>query len=450
MSGPVVSVFRRVDRPRGAREDVALETVIGRIRSGAVAEAVAAVRAEPDGERRKALKERLPAFTPSGCFERREASGLVAHAGTVVYDFDHVADVGALRARVLECPHLVAGFVSPSGDGYKAVLRVLVVDPATGEMRPPGDAAEHRLAWEAGARLLDAGGGGELDASGKDVARACFLSHDPVAHFDGGAEALLVELAPKPPPRRPEGSARGAPAGDRERARLESALSHIGRAGRLAYPEWVKLIAAVLDAVGGDAREAEGLLVQYVGEEVPGEYAAKLAAPTDREVTAASLFWLAREAGWSDPFARPDDGRPTDRQRRAAGTRQEAGQRPEAGEVAPLGVRLSERGGGADPVGVAELAGAGQAARAGRRPRRGQVHDRGSAGGVGDGGRGVARWLASAPGGAGRGGLPDDRGRCGDDDPPAHGSRRRGRGAGDGGGDRARRERLRAGADVPR
>jgi|GEM_PF-1873603 len=332
----LVTVFERANRPRGRHYDTPLGDLIGRIRSGAYAEEIAAVRAEADDAKRKALKlESLPVFTPSGRFTSRTANGLAEHAGTMIYDFDHAPDVDALRASVLACPHLVACFVSPSGDGCKAILRVVVADTVTGEMRPPRDVAEHKAAWEAGARLLDTGdAAGLIDASGKDVARACFLSHDPEAYFNDDADTLVVDLSPptSPPPR----SSTAAP--DRERERMESALAHVGR-HRLPYPEWIKLIAAVLDAVGGDERDAEALLIRYVGEEVPGEYADKLAHPTDREVTAASLYYLAQAAGWTDPFRRTDaraGSRPAGRHR----PRFESA--PEAGDVQPLGVCLAD------------------------------------------------------------------------------------------------------------
>jgi hypothetical protein len=169
-----VTVFERIDRPTGKRYDLALDELIGRVRSSAYAEPIAAIRAEADDKRRSAMKQRLPAFMPSGRFTARNAHGLAEHAGTAVFDFDHVPDVAALGAELRACPHVAAGFVSPSGNGYKAILRVEVVDPDTGEVRPPRDDAEHKAAWEAGARLLDTGAAADrLDRSGQDVARAC-------------------------------------------------------------------------------------------------------------------------------------------------------------------------------------------------------------------------------------------------------------------------------------
>ena len=69
------------------------------------------------------------------------------------------------------------------------------------------------------------------------------------------------------------------------------------------YPEWIRVIAAVLDAVGGDRDAAEALLIEWSPEERAGEYRRKLASPLER-ITAGTLFYLARSNGWTDPAVR--------------------------------------------------------------------------------------------------------------------------------------------------
>ena len=124
----------------------------------------------------RALKNGLDYFTAGGTFAPTRAdANLAAGSGYLALDFDKlngrvVEARAALLADLALAPALVLVFVSPSGDGLKAVLRA---DP-----RHP-----RKDNYEALARHLTRryGWGPTLDARTADVSRACFLSHDPDA-----------------------------------------------------------------------------------------------------------------------------------------------------------------------------------------------------------------------------------------------------------------------------
>ena len=130
---------------------------------------------------RAAKASLLPYVTPCGVFTKRKADGLVMPAGLVVIDIDHLPcadDAKRLKERLFGDaflrPALV--FVSPSGLGVKAFVPYSILrNPNTFKN------ISENTRWAMNyVRMAygDLPGGASVDASGKDVARACFLCHD--------------------------------------------------------------------------------------------------------------------------------------------------------------------------------------------------------------------------------------------------------------------------------
>jgi hypothetical protein len=200
---------------KGAAEtetkDVHAGSIIEAIREGRWKERVEAIREEyvkvllATGDREQAkraigsLKKKLPAFTPSGRFSYRNDKSLIEHSGMVCADIDKLGDeLQRVWERLKTSPSLFWMFLSPSGDGIKAVFLV-----------PPADAATHkRNRYEAvKAHVLKITGGGpwEYDDT-PDVARLCFVSYDAQSYVNDGA----VEIPPLPEPAEPEKPKNGA------------------------------------------------------------------------------------------------------------------------------------------------------------------------------------------------------------------------------------------------
>lgn len=117
----------------------------------------------------------------------------------VVLDIDHVGERELERITPLatEAPYTVAYFRSPSGDGAK-----LIAYAATDETATPGN---HRRVYEAMSRWYAARLGVELDTSGSDIGRLCFVSDDPALYLSPayrpwleGTGELPEGLAPLP------------------------------------------------------------------------------------------------------------------------------------------------------------------------------------------------------------------------------------------------------------
>ena len=107
--------------------------------------------------------------TFSGLFRKRREDDLLMHSGLMCIDFDHVTDLIDLKQRLLADEYFETElmFVSPSGDGLKWIIAVDL------------QGMEHSRFFRAIANYLAHAGYPNVDMSGSDVARSCFLPHDP-------------------------------------------------------------------------------------------------------------------------------------------------------------------------------------------------------------------------------------------------------------------------------
>ena len=157
-----------------------------RIRAGEWRREIAAVRElVRDREAYDEAKKRLPSpVTLSGRFSAREGKLLVEHSGLLQIDIDRKGldtSIVEVRRAVRNDPHVVAGFVSPGGQGLKLVARI--------------DGARHAEAVIAAQTYFRATYAVKIDPSVRDLARLCFVSWDPDAWTHGGATPLPL---PKP------------------------------------------------------------------------------------------------------------------------------------------------------------------------------------------------------------------------------------------------------------
>src|SRR4029077_5314107 len=144
-----------------------------------------------------AEKKKLPGILWSDLFSRRGREGLTEHSGLLCADLDDLGEsLPDVRAKLEKTPYLSAVFVSPTGEGLKAIFRV------------PADASKHLASFRAVERHVLDLTGIQIDQACKDVARVCFVSYDPSAYSNANA----CEIAPLPespnakPSRTPDGS----------------------------------------------------------------------------------------------------------------------------------------------------------------------------------------------------------------------------------------------------
>jgi len=159
---------------------------IADIQSGKWAKQVAALRSATGDDADK-LKKLLPAFLWAGKFTARKNGGIEKFSGLLCADIDKIPErVGELHDIARNDPHVVAAFVSPSGTGIKIVFAVPVA----------ADAKQHQrnfVAVRAHVALIYCA---QVDEAAKDVARLCFVSHDPAAFYNANAVPLDVTNEP--------------------------------------------------------------------------------------------------------------------------------------------------------------------------------------------------------------------------------------------------------------
>jgi len=112
--------------------------------------------------------------TFSGLFSKRTDAALIQHSGLITLDFDHVSNLQELRETLLLDRYFETElmFVSPSGDGLKWIISIDLIE------------CNHQDWFKAIAAYLKETYQLEVDKSGKDISRACFLPHDPTVYIN--------------------------------------------------------------------------------------------------------------------------------------------------------------------------------------------------------------------------------------------------------------------------
>jgi uncharacterized Fe-S cluster protein YjdI len=128
---------------------------------------------EPESARKYKAKN-FDYCTFSGIFSKRNDSALNQHSGLLTLDFDHVSNLQELRETLLQDRYFETElmFVSPSGDGLKWIVPIDLKE------------CSHQDWFRAIAAYIKATYQLEVDKSGKDISRACFLPHDPKVYIN--------------------------------------------------------------------------------------------------------------------------------------------------------------------------------------------------------------------------------------------------------------------------
>lgn len=123
---------------------------------------------------RKFKATQLDYATFSGVFTKRSDDALVKHSGLLTIDFDHVPHVGELKILLSQDSYFETElmFVSPSGDGLKWIIPIGL------------NQCTHQEWFRAIENYIKATYGLEIDKSGKDISRACFLPYDPDVYLN--------------------------------------------------------------------------------------------------------------------------------------------------------------------------------------------------------------------------------------------------------------------------
>lgn len=153
-----------------------VEVALKMVKNGRNKDLIEKIRNEEDHEKRSVLKRKLPVVLFSGKFSERNSWSCISHSGLAVLDFDHVF-VAEVMAELIDDPYIMAAWVSPSGDGVKALVKI----PKENHI----DSFNALLK-----RYPDA------DKSGRDVSRACFNSFDPNLYYNPDSKLFSEMVKP--------------------------------------------------------------------------------------------------------------------------------------------------------------------------------------------------------------------------------------------------------------
>jgi hypothetical protein len=124
------------------------------------------LRSLPSDQYRKRKCDILPAIAVSSLLDGRRT--VVRHTGMLQVDIDNLNDVALQEARValIHDEHVLIAFVSPSGKGLKAIVRI------------PSDVEKHTESFLYAEMYFDKKYGLKIDSCCKDVNRLMFLCYD--------------------------------------------------------------------------------------------------------------------------------------------------------------------------------------------------------------------------------------------------------------------------------
>lgn len=132
-------------------------------------QAIEHIRSVAPGDMQKWKARLLPAVAYNGTFRELNGAGLIEYSCVTALDFDYIAtpdEMMHLRNRLIRTPCVLSVFVTPSGNGLKALVLHDNTDPAGHE--------------DLYGQLLDKFYvANRNDAGCKDLARRNYLSYDP-------------------------------------------------------------------------------------------------------------------------------------------------------------------------------------------------------------------------------------------------------------------------------
>lgn len=162
MVGTIYKNIFDIDKPHYQSIDKLLE----RIDKGKSKEKVELIRQTLDKGKRSELKKDLPCIVFSGKYGKRTDDNCIEPSGFIVLDFDNLENLRDFQTEIISSEYCYACWVSPSGDGLKALFRI-------------ADPKKHREHFAAIQEIFPT-----VDKSGVNESRVCYESYDPEIYIN--------------------------------------------------------------------------------------------------------------------------------------------------------------------------------------------------------------------------------------------------------------------------
>ncbi len=280
-----VSYYEQVFQKTGA--EISVQDFLDKIALPTYKQAVDAIRAEPDAEKRRELKAgTLPAATIAGTFTTKTHDGIKQHSGLMAMDFDHLNELlpDAL-CKLQSDPYTCVAWTSASGNGLCVLVKI-----------KPEKWAE---SFAGLSRYYAEKHGLIVDEQCKNVNRLRFVSHDPNL-FINEESALFTHYL-----KSAEQKKREKPISTHVHTEsdIEYVLQQI-EARSLdvcpSYEDWLKVGFAFVSGYGEDGRDYYHRVSQF-GEKYDADKCNKqysyLVGYGARAITISTFYYLAKQAG---------------------------------------------------------------------------------------------------------------------------------------------------------
>lgn len=209
---------------------------------------IQSIRTATTKDERDQLKLKLPAFTPSGIFSKRESAALIQHSSLLSFDLDskensflNATTATDVKRELAKLPEVACCQLSVSGAGVWGVVPILYPD-RHGEQFEALAAAFLKMGYT-------------IDKACKDVARLRFWSFDSDTYINPDAETF--KMLPVPKPENYTVKYRRNMEGD-DAGKVECCLDQID-SRRLditgTYPSWFSLGCALANEFGENGRD---------------------------------------------------------------------------------------------------------------------------------------------------------------------------------------------------
>ena len=166
------SLKSRVPEP-AAKE---LEYYLQRIKDGKNEKLISQLRLEVDLDKKKEIKNNLPAVTFCGQFTLRNKENLKQGSGFAILDFDKLENVVKEKELLKSNNYIFSAWISPSGNGLKALVKIPIIS----------NDIEYKHIFKQLQQIFPT-----VDPSGSDITRLCFESHDPDIYFNYESQKFI-------------------------------------------------------------------------------------------------------------------------------------------------------------------------------------------------------------------------------------------------------------------
>lgn len=179
----MVTLFKDLYNSSDTPHHMPISKALDRIKNGSSKSIIEAIRNSKVSKEKDTLKKKLPSILFAGKFSARNKDSCEQHSGYMITDFDDIPneeEYNRVFEEVKSNPHVYAIFRSPSGNGFKPIVRI-----------PQCDKFDHERYFKAFAKEFNYD---YFDNSNCDISRVCFESYDPDLYINEKAIVYSPEL----------------------------------------------------------------------------------------------------------------------------------------------------------------------------------------------------------------------------------------------------------------